>query len=259
MSAQLWAAVDRLTLSTRIPVERATDADWLIDVAVEQAEIAAGRRDGACSVPAYRAALAREQAANVATATVPALWDQAVQALGLGSENAGGGGSTAPLRERSPADLNLMEILSQVREAVREESARLGHPLPGGQTVGTVQIRAFASTLRTDLDGWGQKFALWGRAIENYLHVLRDEPRPFRLRSTPCPLCRIEWIRVNEQGRATVGGEYLARPIKVDFAGDRMRAAICEACGTAWFRGADLHQLAALIGCETPDTAAEAS
>lgn len=252
MSEALWSAVDRLTQSTRIPVERATDADWLIDAAVEQAEIAAGRRDGACSVPAYRAAMAREAAATSGYATVPSLWDQAVQALGVGSENTGGGASSSPLRERSPADLDLMEILSQVREAIRDE-----WDVTSETPIEAPEIRRFTSSIRTGHDEWARRFTSWCRSIETYLHVLRDEPKPFRLRETPCPLCGMEWIRVDEHGRAKPNGEFLARPIKVDFAGSSVRAAICEACGTAWWRGADLHRLAALVRSDTPtaDTA----
>lgn len=255
MTADLWGAVDRLTLPTRIPVERAVDADWLIDVAVEQADIATGRRDGACSVPAYRAAIARAAAATTATASVPGLWQQAIDALGTGTEGSEGSPSV-PLRERSPADLDLMEIMGQVRDAVRSEFARLGRPLPSGWTVGVSEIRELAELVTVNAAEWAARFASWGRALETYLHAARSQPKPFRLRSTPCPLCKTEWVRINERGLADANGDRLGRPIKVDFAAGKVRAAVCEACGVGWFRGADLHRLAALIGA-TPDTDTE--
>ena len=253
MTAELWAAVDRLTLPTRIPVERAADADWLIDASIEQAEIAVGRRTAGadtCNVPAYRAALAREHAATTQMATVPGLWQQALDALGTGRESAEGRPSS-PLRERSPADLDLMEILAQVRDAVRAELARLGRPLPVEWTVGVSEIRELAELVAADARTWAARFASWGRAIATYLHEQRDQPKPFRLRC-PCPLCKTDYVRVNDQGRADSRGEKLARPIRVDFAGPTVRAAVCEACGVGWFRGADLHRLAALIDA-TPE------
>lgn len=231
----MWAAVDQLTHSSRVPVERAVDADWLSELNEDAW--------GVCSVPAYRAATAR-------SATIPSLWDQATTALTTGSE--GGTGST-PLRERSPADLDLMEIRSIIRHTVAHELAERDPGLtPDGVPA---QIRRLASVVAaTDPDSiwwWEYRFASWARLLGTYLRALEHTPKPTRLRNTPCPLCHTRQMRIDQDGDAIV-----VPPLVVDFRDGYVRAARCEACSATWFRGAELLELAQLVG-STPEDGTE--
>lgn len=225
----LWTAVDAITKPTRRKVDRDTDADWLHEL-----------RDGTgitlCDVAAYRAA-------TLAYGEIPSLWDQATWALTTGSEQTEGGGQT-PLRERSPADLNLMETMSDIREAVRLQLE--------GRNVkpeGTVpqQMRRLASTLvrlgnSEHVEWWTFRFSQWARVLMTYLQALDRMPKPVRLRNAPCPLCRTRQVTVVEDGERKV-----YPPILIDFEDGWIRAAQCTACGAAWFRGNDLGQLANLL------------
>lgn len=234
MSAALWAAVDRLTRPSLVPVERAADADWLAELGEETW--------GACSVPAYLAATVRR-------AKVPSLWEQSTYALTTGSESAEGGAS--PLRERSPADLDLMEIRSIIRGTTRHELEQRGvRTVRGSDGTPTEfdpeEVRELARLVANsgDLWWWEYRFASWGRLLEGYLHAAEHKAKPVRIRNTPCPLCRTEFVRIETDD----GEAQIVRPLIVDFRGGYVRAARCEACSATWFRGAELHQLADLIG-----------
>lgn len=231
MSETLWAAVDRLTKPSRVPLERVADPEWLNDLAAPSW--------GSCNVGAYRAATAT-------WATVPSLWDQATAALTTGSE-AGGTGSS-PLRERSPLDVDLMEVRGIIRDTVRHELAeRDRQPIPADVPA---QLRRLASiVLRDDPDNlwwWEYRFQQWGRLLETYLRAAEHTARPTRLRNTPCPLCRVKQIRVETES----GDKQLVPPIVVDFRDGYIRAARCEACSASWFRGDELHELARLVTTE---------
>src|SRR4051812_25037628 len=99
----LWDAVDGLVASKRVKIDRQGAPDpevggWLIH---------RGGVENACSVPSHTRAVATHRSASVVWATVPSLWDQSTAAL-FGGE-AGSGRGSKPLRERSVADLNLIE------------------------------------------------------------------------------------------------------------------------------------------------------
>lgn len=240
----VWAAIAKLIDPTNVPVERAADADWLAELGDDIFDIKQGKH-GVCYVPAYRAACAREAAAQARTAAVPSLWDQATDALTTGSE---GGTGTTPLRERSPADLDLMEIRCIIRSTTWHElktrAKAADHPLP--EDVPS-QLRRLASIVTRDdaenLDWWEYRFASWARLLEAYLQAAERKPKPVRLRNTPCPLCRSQYVLVEEDGET-----FRVPPIVIDYRDGHIRAAQCEACSNTWFRGNELGALASLVG-----------
>lgn len=232
----IWASVDAITEARRVPVERAADPDWLL-------EMANHRGYGVCDVAAHAAATAR-------WATIGSLWDQSTTALTTGSEQTGGG---RPLRERSPADLDLMEIRSIIKHTTRLELAQRGVPAPKTSKglpaeFQVRELRRLASLTTQDPDDvwwWEYRFAQWSRLLETYLHAVERQAKPVRLRA-PCPLCKTRQMRVDVDGEAMV-----VAPLLIDFRDGWIRAATCQACGATWFRGDQLGELAGLL--DTPD------
>lgn len=246
----LWVAVDRLTKPSRVQVQRATDAEWLADSTALITQIQAGRRDGACSVAAYRAAAGMREAATTRWATVPSLWDQSTVAL-TGGEI--GGGDSKPLRERSPADLDLMEIRALIRDTTRHELEARGAKTgkyPNGERVPFQQteMRALAVLVGAEPDGlwwWVYRFDQWGRLLETYLHAAEHHPNTTRLRNTACPECAARHATVE-----TEDGMKVVPALCIDFTSDGyVRAAECSNCGHAWFRGREMERLAEQVGC----------
>lgn len=239
----IWASVDAITEARRVPVERAADPDWLL-------EMANHRTYGACDVRAHRAATSR-------WASVASLWDQSTTALTTGSEQTGGG---RPLRERSPADLDLMEIRSIIKHTTRLELVRRGvrpakdgRGLPVDFYIG--ELRRLASLATQDPDDvwwWEYRFAQWSRLLETYLHAVERQAKPVRLRAA-CPLCKTREMRVDVDGEAMV-----VAPLLIDFRNGRIRAATCQACSGTWFAGDQLEELAGLLDTpQVPELAAD--
>jgi hypothetical protein len=235
----VWRAVDRLTQSQRREVgRRLEDGAWLDELAAQDG--------GACNIRSYRAATAR-------WATIPSLWDQATAAL-VGGEI--GGSGSKPLRERSPADLDLMEIRAIIRDMTRHELHARGHKTakgPDGLDVpfDPSEIRTLAS-LAIQKDGpeqmwwWEYRFDQWGRLLENYLHAAEHVAKPVHLRNTACPLCAARQVVSDDEGD---DGRKVVPALVVDFSQDGyVRAAECLACGAAWFRGEQLEELAEQVG-----------
>lgn len=236
---RLWAAVDAITRPTRRKLTRSTDAEWLTEVT--DARDWERRAGGAtvCDVAIYRATIERMHAAQLAYGEIPSLWDQATWALTTGSEQNAGGNS--PLRERSPADLNLMETMADIRDAVRLQLEGR-NVRPEGDP--PAQMRRLASTLirlgnTEHIEWWTFRFAQWTRILQTYLQAIERAPRPVRLRNAPCPLCGTRQVVVVEDGERKV-----YPPLLIDFEDKWIRAAQCTACGHAWFRGNDLGELA---------------
>jgi hypothetical protein len=240
----IWASVDAITEPRRVPVERAADPDWLL-------EMAGDHTYGVCDVRAHRAATTR-------WATVPSLWEQSTTALMTGSEQTGGG---RPLRERSPADLDLMEIRSIIKHTTRVELGKRGvHPArdPLGQPVDfqPAELRRLASLATQNPDDvwwWEYRFGQWSRLLETYLRAVERQAKPVRLRAA-CPLCKTRQMTIDVDGEAMV-----VSPLLIDFHDGWIRAATCQACLATWFRGDQLGELAGLL--DTPlagDTPAEA-
>lgn len=227
---ELWAAVDRLTQPTNRKVMRDPNPE-------ATAETVDALRRQAAAEKLVTHDLARYSAMRAKHATVPSLWDQAVEALGTSNTDMDytGGGSV----HRTPCDIDLMEIMSQVRESVDFNTAKRGN-----KPTGTVpqQIRHLASLIVTNEPGhvplWADKFWAWTRALEKYLQAVQTEPKPRRLRGMSCPECQISRV-VHE-----IDGERVSNPpLIVDFRDGYMRAAYCEGCGATWFRGEQMLDL----------------
>lgn len=224
---QLWEAVDKITLASERRVLREQDAEI-----VEQ--YAADPSLRMCHVDAYRAATA-------SFGTVPALWEQAELALTTGSEKTDGGGRT-PLRERSPADLDLMETMLTIRESMAWQlKGRHVTPREGIMP----QMRQLASHVVAHepghVDWWRFRFEQWARILTRHLHALDAGPRPVRLRNSQCPNCSAKTVVTDGPD----GTPVVAPPILIDFTSEGfIRAAECTACHHAWFRGEQMAQLA---------------
>lgn len=236
--AAIWTAVDLLTKVRKVDVVRVGDADWLEDLA----DPMSGLR--VCDVAAYRAATRR-------IGDELSLWDQATQALATGMDEGGG----SPLRERSPADLALMEIRGIIRDTTRMELEKRavktrytthGRPADFNQN----EIRSLASRViadsEPDLEWWEYRFAQWARLLQTYLHAHEHQPKSVRLRNSPCPACRTRQITIESDN-----GPIVVPAILIDFRDGMVRAAECTACGATWFRGPDLEALAEEL-CNPP-------
>jgi hypothetical protein len=239
----LWAAVDAITAPTQRKIGRTEQADWLEELASDPGVTV-------CDVARYRAA-------TVAYGHIPSLWDQATWALTTGSEASEGGQS--PLRERSPADLDLMETMLQIREGLIERFATCRMPNKCQQPQAPKdkpadQMRQLASHVVTrhpdDVGWWTFRFAQWGRLLNTHLRALEHTAKPIRLRNAPCPLCRTRQVTIDSPT-----GPVVVPPLLIDFEQDWIRAATCTACGAAWFRGSDLGELADLLDQRHAETA----
>jgi hypothetical protein len=248
-TVKLWASVDAITRPTSHKVSREEQeidlaADVLNDLLNNPTRLA-------CSLREKQRAdrLAVEQ--TLAYGHIPPLWDQATWAL-FGAEAGDGSGGRSPLRERTPADLALMETLSDIREAV---SAQLEGR--GVRAVGSVpdQMRRLASTLGTlgnqeHVDWWTWRFECWTRVLQTHLNALEHQPGNVYLRNTACPQCTARQVTIDVDGNVTDEKDTENRvvpAIVIDFADGWIRAATCQACAHAWFRGEALGDLANLV------------
>lgn len=223
----LWEAVDSITKPTQQRVDREPDeADWLRDLADDPTLTV-------CDVATYRAA-------TVSFGEVPSLWRQAETALQTGME-AGEGGNRTPLRERSPADLDLMETMLTIRESMAWQLPGRGIVPRGGVPTQMRQLAAHVATNEPQhVAWWTYRFAQWSRMLARYLRAVETGPKPVRLRNAPCPECGTRQITL-----PTDDGPKVVPPILIDFTeAGWIRAATCSACMATWWRGEDLHRLA---------------
>lgn len=237
-SRLLWAAVDSITQPTRRKLVRVEDADWL-------EELAKNGQGSFCRVADYRAAM-------LAYGEIPALWHQAEWALTTGSEKSEGGSS--PLRERSPADLDLMETMLTIRESMSWQLK--GRQLTPRPTL-PEQMRQLASHIAghepQHIEWWTYRFEQWSRLLATHLRAMERAPKPVRLRNAPCPVCRTKQLTIEEDGENKV-----VPPLLIDFVDGHIRAAQCIACMSTWWRGAELNELADLINTPNLAVVAEA-
>ncbi len=176
---------------------------------------------------------------------VVSLWDQLADAIENGADKRGQRGG--PLAERSPADLDIMELTSLIGATVYLELANRGlkarDDLPGS-------LRQLAVTIAADepgeVDWWAYRVDSWCRMAQHYLGVsLEDKSQPRRIRDTPCPHCHIEYVPIE-----TDEGPAQGRPLLLDFVGTTVRAVECVACRKAWFRGEDLWTLGECVSAD---------
>lgn len=231
--AAIWASVDLLTKPTTVNVGRDGEADWLGELH-EQFMTAA-----VCDIASWRAA-------TRSYGSIPSLWDQSTVALTTGMDE---GIGSKPLRERSPADLDLMEIRSIIRDTTRLELEKRGvqtkHDDHGRQVqfdqreIRSLASKAIAET-DPDLEWWVYRFESWGRLLQTYLRVFEHQPRAVRLRNAPCPVCKTRFVTLESDL-----GPVQAPPLLIDFSSQGMiRAAECTACSATWWRGDQLIDLA---------------
>jgi hypothetical protein len=224
---RLWTAVDAITQPTtrrihRAPLELFDDPELTY-----------------CRLDQY-------QAATLAYGKIPPLWDQATWAV-FGTEAGDGSGGRSPLRERTPADLDLMETLLTIRESMAWQlKGRNVKPRDGMKA----QMRQLASHLATHepqhVEWWAYRFEQWARLLRTHLNALDNGPRDRYIRNTPCPLCKTRQVTIERDG-----DRRLVPTLVVDFVDGIIRAASCQACGHAWFRGEPLNQLADTLRDDT--------
>lgn len=226
LNEKLWAAVSTICDPSTKRLNRDPDAEYIIEL----------KDTGhlACRVDKHKAATSGH-------GTVPSLWEQAEQALFGGEQQIGRG--SKPLRERSIADMDLMETMADIRESVSMNlDGRKVHPKDRRPTV-PGQLRQLASFVVTNepdhVELLGQKVAAWGRQLATYLRVLDHKERDVYVRNTPCPECGIRQVAEMRDG------EKLVNPaIIIEFGDGYVRAARCRQCNFVWWRGPDLEWLA---------------
>lgn len=107
-------------------------------------------------------------------------------------------------------------------------------------------LRALASLLAAVADDdltawWTERVRSWSRQITNTLR-LSEQPQPRRIRDTACPTCAATHVTL-DQG----SGPERVPALLIDFHGALIRAASCSACGSNWFRGSELLDLADML------------
>ena len=208
MSESLWAAVDALTKPRHVKLLRDHGAsDWT---------------------------------------TVPSLWWQLEDAA-AGVGDAGGEGGS-PSRYRSPGSIDCLDLYYDVRETVVDALVSYGRKpemlTQPFQILVPESLRSLASVLiaqQDDLEWWAWRVSSWGHRITVTLRLL-NQPQPRRIRDTACPTCQATHVTL-DQG----SGPERVPALLIDFHGSLVRAASCSACGSNWFRGDELLELADLL------------
>ncbi|MGH3099306.1 MAG: zf-TFIIB domain-containing protein [Streptosporangiales bacterium] len=171
-------------------------------------------------------------------ATIPSLWQQLTDATGTGNEAQRGSS-----RWRTPVDLDILELRHEITEVVHD--ALTGHEqLPRPDLPASLRLLAVtvAGVGDDDLTAWWTwRIQSWVRRVERALG-LTGEPQPRRIRDTACPACQTTHVTIDADG-----DQQRVPALLIDFTGTLVRAAQCDACGTVWFRGGDLLQLADTI------------
>jgi hypothetical protein len=177
-------------------------------------------------------------------AEVPSLWRQAQSVLRRIVDR---GAAGAPASERTPLDLDLLEITATIHGTVARELHARGllrtYRGDGDET----RLRHLAGQVAGDepaqLCQWENLFTAWARLLARALNVGEHQPPPVRLRNSPCPACASRQVSVD-----TADGPRRVPALVIDFNRGLVRAAQCEACGAQWARGLELEHLAGLLG-----------
>jgi len=256
-TAALWAAVDRLTQPSTRRLFRAADPEAAEALAAdlqrqEQARLAAASRPKVLN-PVIVAGVSRNQLASFTAATrthatVPSLWDQAVDALTASSSDQAEGSSGSV--HRTPVDVTLMEQMAYVREAM---AVNLGqrHLKPRDTVPG--QMRQLAAHVASNepehVAWWTFRFEQWARVLAVYLQAVQQQPKPRRIRGVACPECQVRSVVIED----ATGQPVRVPPIVIDFHEGYIRAAECTGCGAtlAW-RGEQMWDLADRLRQQEP-------
>lgn len=202
--------------------------------------------------------LVRDGATHAEYVSIPSLWVQLEQALMTGTELMSGHRPPGP---KSPADDAIValrvDIDRTVLEAVRGFDADLRGDLES-------DFRHVVSLVVTEddpevIDWWAQRTKKWVGQAETALGGRDGGPANRELRGFPCPACQSQWVSRHQDGESfrdaavvAVFSEHEREQWTSDEYGTRLsvvrdrklRSVICRACGTNWWRGADLDRLA---------------
>jgi hypothetical protein len=227
----LWLAVDRLTQ----PTSRRIHRDDEPEATTQTADDLYRQYDADKLV---RNDLARYSRMTRKTATVPSLWAQANDALTTGREQQE---RSANQTYRTPCDLDLMEIMADIRESVDYNIAMRGEK-PTGSVPDQIRHLASLVTQKPEhISLWDYKFGQWARTLSTYLQAVQAQPHPRRIRGVACPECQIRTVLIED----STGQMVNVPPIVIDFHDGMIRAAECTGCGqTLAFRGEEMWQLA---------------
>ena len=188
--------------------------------------------------------------------TIPSLWWQLEEdTLALG--DAGGGGSRSS-SYRSPANLDCLQLWGDIHDTVAEAVAE--HHILTAELIAKElplrldfphALRRLASTIVTInqedfTDDWTDRIQRWARGIITFLR-LTEQPQPRRIRDTSCPTCQATHVTIDSGS-----GPERVPALLIDFHGTLVRAASCTACGSNWFRGDGLLELADLVAATRP-------
>jgi hypothetical protein len=174
-------------------------------------------------------------------AKIPSLWEQSNVAI---SGRADVNVRTGSAAERSPVDLNLLEVRSLIRNTTqRAIRTRQQIPRPGVPA----QLRQLASLVVGEAPDrhwwWAYRFPSWARLLRTYLDLSERTPMPVRLRGSACPSCGTRQVSTESDD-----GLVIVPALVIDFRQGFVRAAECAACHAHWWRGAELEALAVALG-----------
>lgn len=176
------------------------------------------------------------------TAIVPSLWEQIVDAVGVGNEQGSGRVSTA---WRLPVAVEVVDLRSDIVDMTVDGLYDFDkRPRMNGDNIDVPSsIRLLAATVATrnverDITRWTLAAQSWGRRARTILG-LDDDPQPRRIRDTPCPECGVVYVVKHD-----ADGEAIhLPPLLVQFEGKLPRDIQCSACVRTWLRGEDFIQL----------------
>lgn len=226
----LWLAVDAVTKPSTRRLNRDTESEYTFEL----------RDTGSlfCRVDKYRAATS-------GFGTVPSLWSQAVDALFGGSEGSSEGGAK-PLRERSIADMNLMETMLDIRESIETNLGRRGITRKLRRDDVPDMLRQLASLIIAKepdhVELWKLKIEAWAKQLGNYLQAVEREPRKRTIRGLACELCGARQVSLDREWPHEVvktgsSPDNLVEPaVSIEFNEGSARCVLCRACSQvlAW-------------------------
>jgi hypothetical protein len=176
--------------------------------------------------------------------TLPSLWEQLERATAYSGTGSGGHGGKARIPISADVVTLVIEIAATLAEAVMEHAGQSKREVPGN-------LRLLASKIVGDPDAdvpwWINQLEKWRSRAREALRL--DPQRPRWARGTRCPECSAATITAKHEGETVVRPAlsiHWAGPDGEDYSPDdqwRVRAVVCDACSTAWFRGSDLDSL----------------
>lgn len=161
---------------------------------------------------------------TVQTGTIPALWDQACDALADSREDSSGGKPGS----RPPYDIDLADYLNDIRQSVRHEAMQRRLTPRNNIHADLRQIveyeagQAEVNVLRL----WTYKVTDWTSGLARRLGQV--EGRALSIRDSTCPNCGHSHVTVTDDDDWTRVEPALILPTPP------LPVAICRACGQQW-------------------------